>query len=102
MVDVRVLFWSITNKIYWEKILPITLYVHKITLPENVTLTYTLSYSMEKGEPKKEDLSPKHYKLEQYIDQSFMKLLRVGTRMLCKAPSCFMNMAQCRWSHRCS
>ena len=44
MVDVRVLFWSITNKIYWEKILPITLYVHKIALPENVTLTYTLSY----------------------------------------------------------
>ena len=46
MVDVRVLFWSITNKIYWEKILPITLYVHKIALPENVTLTYTLPYGV--------------------------------------------------------
>ena len=28
------------------KILPITLYVHKIALPENVTLTYTLSYGV--------------------------------------------------------
>ena len=44
IVNVCVLFWSSTNKIYWEKILPITLYVHKIALPENVTLTYTLSY----------------------------------------------------------
>ena len=58
MVDVRVLFWSITNKIYWEKILPITLYVHKIALPENVTLTYTLSYVKCKVSQTQKEVTP--------------------------------------------
>ena len=48
MVDVRVLFWSITNKIYWEKILPITLLIMKISLPFYVMLILhlvSLSYT---------------------------------------------------------
>ena len=45
MVDVRVLFWSITNKIYWEKILPITLLIMKISLPFYVMLILHLVIS---------------------------------------------------------
>ena len=38
IVDVRVLFWSITNMTYWEKILGITLLTQKIALPFYVML----------------------------------------------------------------